>query len=334
MPIDELFTKQLEAAVAEVVVEAAPELETPNADNGTKAADDVGAAAVSGEAGDTGATSTDGTGASSAEAGSAGEGDGKAVEPVIPASTPAASISDSALTLAVQHGIPIEEARLFPNDTVLHRAISAVRKSIEQLAPKDEKKTEETDLLAKLPTLDKDQYEPEVIATLEAYRDALKAQDAKYKELAEKIDLSSKASEESKQKAAEREIASWFDSQIVKLGDDFKDVLGIGGTDALSPTSAQKAKRDEIANQAAILFAGYNATGHATKSRDEIFAQAAKIVLADDYVKLAEKKLTADLHKRSKQHINRVGGNQKAKAGGDPAELAAAELKKLFPQLG
>jgi hypothetical protein len=340
MPIDESFAKELENAVEQSVVDAEPDHDTEvqNEDAGDKAADDVGAAAVGGKDGDSGATGADVDGAATTEKGSAGGGDSDSITVNTGTgktdSSVSTTISDPVLTEAVRHGIPIEDARLFPNDSALNRAIGAIRKSIERITAKEETKVEEEeDLLAKLPSLDKEQYEPEVVSMFDAVIGVVKKQQEQLKELRQQTEQYNANSTRSQQMAAQREVTEWFDSQVAKLGDDFKDVLGVGGTDALKPDSQQKAKRDAIANQAAILFAGYNATGVSLTSKDDVFTQAARIVLADDFAKLAEKKLTANLQKRSKQHIQRAGGNQKQKSNGDPVEAVADELQKLFPHL-
>lgn len=334
--LDSNLAKELDAAV-EQAVEHLEELNAaPNNDDpGNTAAANVGAGAVVGEVGVVGDAGTDGAGAVAIEEEGAGEGNGQpsTVNAGAASATVQVPLSDAVLTAAVQHGIPLEDARLFPSESALNRAIGAVRKSIEQFAPKDEKKAEEEDLLAKLAGVDITSFDEDVQSVLNPVLDIIKKQQEQLKELRTQTEQYNANSTQAQQNAAQREITEWFDGQITKLGDDFKDVLGVGGTDALSLTSQQKAKRDAIANQAAILFAGYNATGIALESRDGIFAQAARMALADDYAKLAEKKLTSNLQKRSKQHIQRAGGNQKTKSNGDVFAETVEELKRQFPKL-
>ena len=124
-------------------------------------------------------------------------------------------------------------------------------------------------------------------------------------------------------------VEKWFDEQISKLGEDFAESLGTGAYNALEPGSPQYQKRDAIANQTAILVAGYRASGQESPSRDEIFSQAARLILGDEYQKVHEKKLTADLAKRSTQHIARVGG-QSSKSKGDPVADVAAMLDEKY----
>jgi hypothetical protein len=244
-------------------------------------------------------------------------------------------ISDSLLTEAVKHGIPVEDAKLFPSDTALERAIKAVRESIEKFAPKEEKKSEpDEDLFSKIPKLDPEQFEPEVLQLFDSVLDVVKKQQEQLKELRKQTEQGVSSAARIQQQAAEQEIVEWFDGQIVKLGDEFKDVLGVGGTDSLPPSGPHKAKRDAIANQAAILFAGYAATGAKVVSRDDIFTAAAKMVLADDYAKLHEKKLSNSLAKRSKQHMQKIG----VRAGdrtedSDPVSDTVEKLKRRFPKL-
>jgi len=336
MPVEESLMSELAEAV-EQSVEESKTVEETDVSTGTGAADDMGTETVVGEDGDTGTANADGNDSAKTEKGGTGSGDGESTETDTEGksvdASPKPTISDAALTAAVQHGIPIEDARLFPNEAALGRAVQAVRKSIEQFAPKEEKQQEEEDLLAKLPVLDPEKFDPEVLALLGPVYEVIKKQQKHLKDLRSQTEQSTASAAQINQRATTQEITDWFDGQIAKLGDDFKDVLGVGGTEALSANSPQKVKRDAIANQAALLFAGYNATGTKPESRDAVFKAAAHIVLADDYAKLKEKKLSLSLDKRSRQHIQRAGGSQKAKPVGDPEAIAAAELQKMFPNI-
>jgi hypothetical protein len=132
--------------------------------------------------------------------------------------------------------------------------------------------------------------------------------------------------EQSNKTAIAKDIENWFDSQVAKLGDDFKDSLGSGSYGSSALTSSQKAKRDALADQVAVLFNGNREIGK-NVSRDEVFAAASRIVLASDYEKAHEKKLSAKLEKRSTQHINRVGGK-----AGKETENAADEVARIIDE--
>jgi hypothetical protein len=63
--------------------------------------------------------------------------------------------------------------------------------------------------------------------------------------------------------------------------------------------------------------------------REKIFEQAAKMVLSDEYQKNYEKKLSADLGKREKQHINRPGG-QKLKTQKEPIDEVVDKVNEFI----
>jgi hypothetical protein len=132
--------------------------------------------------------------------------------------------------------------------------------------------------------------------------------------------------------ASQHETERWFDDSIAKLGDDFKEAVGDGSYKSLQPGTPQYAKRDAIANTVAVLYAGCKSHG-LNPSREELFDQAAKLVLRDEYMKVNETRLAADLAKRSTQHIQRVG-SQNNKSKGDPiADVAAMLDEKYFQKV-
>ncbi len=242
-----------------------------------------------------------------------------------------AAISDAVLTEAVRHGIPIEDARLFPSDAALGRAIQAVRKSIADLSPKPESKSEDdVDILASLPTLDADKFEPEVVGAFTALKDVIAKQQEQIKGLSQRTREYAEEATTLNARAAQNELTVWFDAQVEKLGEDFKDVLGIGATDGLLPSSSQRAMRDQLAQRTAALMAGYRAIGINPPSRDEVFAEASKLVLADKYSAIREQKLTDSLKKRSKQHIQRVGGKGAGSPLNSAADSAVEALRERF----
>lgn len=236
-------------------------------------------------------------------------------------------ISDFALTQAIQAGFTIEEARAFGSDKLLHSAIDKVIRAQEKQTKTETPIQEEQqeDILALLPELDPEQYEPEVIKAFDAVKDVIKKQ----QEVIQGLVANSKQESISRQQAAMNELESWFDKQVCSLGEDFEDVLGKGNYSSLDRSSPQRAKRDEIANQAAILIAGYQKTGQQPPPREEVFHAAAKLVLGEEFQKVKEKKISAELEKRSKQHIQRAGGN-KQKTNGNPLEETAALLDQKF----
>jgi hypothetical protein len=238
------------------------------------------------------------------------------------------AISDDALTEAVRAGIPLAEAREYPSEAALTRAVGIIRQATEksgQSAGGKESKSED-DPLASLPKLDPANYEPEVIEMFDKLTGVIRQQQEAIRSFREHQESTARSSQES----AAREVEHWFDEQVSKLGDDFAEALGKGGYASLNRGSAQFASRDKIAAQMSVLLAGYQAAGQSAPSREEVFDMAARHVLRDVYQKVSEKKLASDLAKRSTQHIQRAGGqNNKSKLS--PQDETAALLDEKFP---
>jgi len=327
--VSSALNDELEAAVSAFVEDHKESTsDEPVAASNTEQADDDGAADGSGEGGGVPKSDSDNdnaVGESEGSASAGGEGSGE--------STPVTSsaVSDPLLTEAAQCGIPIEVARGFGTDGNLKQAIEAIRSAVSKFVPADEKKEDkpEEDILAKVPTLDPEQFEPEVIAVIDALRDAVKQQQDQLKELRGSTEYARQSAEQSVRDAGVREIAEWVDGQFAKLGEDFEDVVGVGGTEALSPASEARQKREAIMDQAAVLMAGYKAVGKTPPHRDEIFSQAAKIVLADQYAKQRETKIVKGLEKQQGGMLNR-GSAGKSKGKTDPIAFAVAELEAKF----
>lgn len=264
-----------------------------------------------------------GKAASGEESAPAADSSADAPESKAPAAKVA--ISDAALTEAVRAGIPLEDARLFGSDAALMRVVGAVRAAAEAASVREEDTEQESDPFADLPKLDPEQYEPEVIAMFDKLTGIVRQQYDRIKS----FESQQQGVVQSTQQATAREVEQWFDKQVESLGEEFTDALGVGGYSSLDRGSAQFAKRDQIAQQMAVLLSGYNASGLAVPPREQVFDQAAKIVLANEYRTIGERKLSADLAKRSKQHIARVGG-QGSKQVKSPEEETAALIDQKF----
>lgn len=244
------------------------------------------------------------------------------------------TISDSALTRAVQVGFTLDEARQFPNDATLNKAVQKIEATerawleadtaLKNQSKKDEKPAED-DPLAKLPKLDPEVYEPEVIQMFDALTGVIKQQQEAIKQFREQGEYAARSSQE----AAARDVEQWFDKQIETLGEDFHEPLGKGAYGNLDRGSAQFQKRDAIANQMAVMIAGYQSIGQPVPPREKIFEIAAKAILADEYATIKEKKLSGELKKRSAQHIQR-GSSQKTKSTQTPLEQVAQAIDEKF----
>lgn len=231
------------------------------------------------------------------------------------------AISDHTLTMAVQAGIPLATARSFASEQALRDMVSVIQAKDESA----EAAPPEPDPLDSLPTLDPENYDPEVIKMFDALVGVVRQQREAIKTFQGQQEQTARVSQE----AASRDVEQWFDQQVAQLGDDFSEALGTGGYSALDRGSSQYAKRDAIANQMSVLLAGYRVLGQQAPPREQVFDTAARLVLADEYQKVHEKKLTSDLAKRSSQHIQRAGG-QKATSKLSPDEETAALLDEKF----
>lgn len=233
-------------------------------------------------------------------------------------------ISEQTVARAVAAGLSPRDARTFRSEALLLNILD----SIEARKPAVPAPTVpvETDLMADFPTLDPEQFEPEVIQTLASMKDIIRKQQSDIQALLANQEQGMRVS----QQANAQDTEKWFDEQVGKLGEDFHESLGAGGYRSLQQGSSQLSKRDALANQVATLIAGYRATGQQQPSRDEIFSTAARLVLSSEYEKAHEKRLTADLSQRSTQHIARAS-DKGSKAHGDPiADVAAMLDAKYF----
>ena len=239
-------------------------------------------------------------------------------------------ISDDTLERAVATGIPVVDAKALTSES-LERVIQAREAAFEQAArdampaEKPTEKEEPKDLFVDLPKLDKENYEPEVIAQIEGIKEIARRQQA---ELQEFRDHNEQATQ-SANLTAEREIEVWYDGQIKNLGDDFKESLGEGGYSTMDRNSKQFENRDAIVEQMSVIFAGYHAQNLPVPSREQVFDSAVGLVLRDTYAEIQSKKLQGDLAKQSRQHIQRAGGG-KAKSELSDEDAIAAELEKRF----
>jgi len=242
-------------------------------------------------------------------------------------------ISDDLLGRAVNAGISVADAQgLSPEllERIVKEREAAWKQRYEESISAGEagdvsKVDEVEDPFAKLPKLDPDTFEPEVIKTLEQYTDILKQQQEELQELRGRQEETSQVSEA----AATRDIERQFDSQVSKLGEDFSEALGTGGYSSLERGSSQLANREAIANQMSIMLSGYNAQGLESPPFEEVFDSAARLVLRDEYQKIHEKKLSKGLESQASQHIQRVGG-QKASGVQTTEEEIAQALSERF----
>jgi len=238
------------------------------------------------------------------------------------------TVSDYAIERAVRAGLTFAEARAFPIESALLKLVDKMEAAHENANEKAHEKVAavvEDDPLASIQKLDPDVYEPEVVKMYENLVEIIRKQNAAIKEVRSSQEQTVRATQES----IANDVEKWFDERVSKLGDDFTESLGSGAYRSLKQGSAQLQKRDALADQVAVLNAGYKASGRQPPSRDELFDAAAQLVLKGDYQKAHEKRLASELASRAKQHINRVGG-QKGKAASTPVDDIAAALDAKY----
>lgn len=252
-----------------------------------------------------------------------GEGDGGRDEVVAP-SVP----SETALIDALRVGIPISDARTFASDESLYRAIEAVKIAAAESAGNENggEESPEQDPLADFPELDPEKYDENVIKAFEATKALIRAQNETINELRSSHEQSVVAGRQS----AARDVEQWFDRQVEALGEDFAESLGKGAYSALDRGSSQFAKRDQIASKMSIILAGYQSTGQSPPPREEVFSEAARLVLHDDFVAARERKLAKDLENRAGQHIARPGGKNTKQTKSPLEETAELIDRKYF----
>ena len=351
MPVSDELVAEINAAADEAVAESQGADEggkagdAGGADEGGegKAADDDGDADDSGKTGDAGDSDEGGGGGEGDDAGDAGDDAGEAGDDSGEAGDDDASkgkkadpepvtISDEALSAAVIAGIPLAEARSFRSEEALLRVVDTIRSTVEsQIAAAGANKTdggagkkEDEDPLANLPELDPE-LAPEIRQTFDTLKDVVRKQQETIKSFQAQQEQTATAN----QQAAEQELQQWFDTQVDNLGEDFAEALGKGAMSTLGQGSSQYAKRDQIANQMAVLLAGYRASGQQVPPREQVFGVAARLVLADEFAAVKERELGKDLARRAGQHINRAGG-KKTKTNQSPQEETAALLDEKF----
>ena len=312
MTLDNAIVAEIDDAIDAGVAEANEGLVSAGADDSLDTAD---APAVDADAG--GGVEAEGkevvsVGDRDDEVGAGGDGEVVVAAPSLPSAL---------IERAVRVGFSLDDARAFANEN----ALTSVCDKLEAKAVVEE--AEKDDPLDALANLDTDEYEPEVVKMFGALTEEIRAQ----REKITALQTGQEQSARSRQEESAREVVQWFDSQIEKLGDDYAEALGKGAHSSLVAGSQQLAKREAIAERTSILMAGYQATGRQMPSRDEIFAQAAQSVLAEEAAGIRDKKVQKKLGKRAGQHIAR-GSDSRGREGStvSPSDEVADLLDKKF----
>lgn len=239
------------------------------------------------------------------------------------------TISDYAIEQAVAVGVPLGDAVAFRSDESLLRVVEARRRVATADVPKAGEVKEETvnDVLAAIPELDPEKFEPETVEMFKALKGVIKQQQESIANIYEQQGVSDSMNRE----ASAREVEVWFDREVDDLGEDFTEALGKGGYSGLPRGSSQLAKRDEIANHVAVMLSGYAASGIEAPARSEVFKTAIRSVLHDEFRQQDNKGVAKKLEKRSAQHTQRAGGKS-ANNHLSPEDETAELLDRKFPQ--
>jgi len=246
----------------------------------------------------------------------------------------APAISDYAMSRAASIGISPEHANEFSSGEALLAEVRYLEDRAAAPLPPIQKQVQEpegvpqpVDPFADLPPLDPEEWEPKAIAMFDGLKDAMRSALQKQQDEMTSFREAQAASEAASNEAAGREVTQWFDSEVNKL--PFDKALGSGGHGDQAPGSLQLAKRTALADQCAVLFAGYQASGQPTPTREEIFRTSARLVFADEYQSLHESEVSSGLKKQAGQHINRASG-KKTKSTQSPEDETAALLDEVY----
>ncbi|MCP4899992.1 MAG: hypothetical protein GY906_23740 [bacterium] len=232
------------------------------------------------------------------------------------------------LARAVSMGIDLTDAKAFTDDGTLGDFLDKVDANVASQVADEQKVAEEgkapkekgEDLLANLPKLDPEVYGEEAIETFGKLIEKIKDQDKQLGEFRSEQNQTTRSVADANAKAVE----DFFDDSVAKLGKDFKNALGEGGVSSLARGSSQYAKREAIAQEMTIRLRGFQAQGLTPPPREEVFSDAARFVLRDEYAAIEKQKLSDELGSRSEQHLQR--GSSKKGGSKSTAEQETVDL--------
>ena len=181
-----------------------------------------------------------------------------------------AEISDAVVERAVKVGFTIAQAKGFQDTDSLERTIELLELKADTGSVEEKTDDEEIDLLAAIPELDPEEYDPKIIEAVDGLKAAVKTLTESNKELkAKRNDVDTTAAVE--------EGAKWFDSSIKELGKDFSDKLGAGATSQMENGGDAYKARVELSDKVYVLARGYEGAGKEV-SRDQLFKEAVALV--------------------------------------------------------
>jgi len=256
-----------------------------------------------------------------------GGGDGGAAHP------DQGGVSSVAIARAIRSGLRVDEALALGSDDRVNEVASGMES--ERLASQEAEVAEEAEnyereriaeerkqLSEDFPTLDPDETDPKVIDAFDRMRARFEKQQAQ-------LDAFEEAQREYGEAAFRvnaSEITNWFNGQLEALNKTFVDTLGKDGLPAITLESQ---KGDQVAAKMAALIGSYASQGLKTPSREEVFADAARLVLREEFAQSDEARLAEKVSKRAGMEMERPGGS-KGKTEKSPEDETADELNKRF----
>jgi hypothetical protein len=244
-----------------------------------------------------------------------------------------ARLTNEILTRAVRAGLSLDEAQAFPSAQALALVCGRLEQATSELeeTKRETQEVEETledDPLDVFNGLDPEEFDPDTIKLLGTLADQIRSQREEIKSLRSGQDGVANAN----QAAVAQEIESWFDAQVAGLGKDFHSTLGEGSYRSLQQGSPQLAVRDAVADQMAVMLAGYSAVGKVPPPREAVFSTAVSIVLGDQIAKQKEEAVQRDLRTLSKQHLHkgRSSREKQSKPDTDPEDAVAKLVDETY----
>jgi len=242
-------------------------------------------------------------------------------------------VSSATLARAIRAGLRIDEALALGSDAKVNEIadsmeadrvaqLEAEQAEADAEAEQERINEERKKLNESFPTLDPDETDPKVIEAFNKMQERFVKQQEQLDAFQQQQVQQSQVAEAAQQ----RELAKWFGDQLGDLNKTFKESLG---KDVWEDVSLDSAKGDLIASKMAALVGSYTSMGQKAPSREEIFADAARLVLKDDFVRAEEARLAKQVEKRKEMEINPPGGS-KGKTEKSPVDATADLINKRF----
>jgi len=220
-----------------------------------------------------------------------------------------ATLPDQLLSRAVLAGLPLAEAREYPNADLLGKTVDRLEATGEkQDDSSDDTSATEADesvaaTLDAIPDLDPEVYRDEIVDGFKA----MKAVIARQEET-----IASLRGDQAVQGQG------WFGEQVSGLADQVQAAL-----------KADPEKRTALRSKFDVLSAGYKAAEVENVDRASIFSEAVDLTLRTEVAAASDESKKDALGKRRGQHISRPGTRQ-SKPKGDVYEDTAAEIDRKF----